>query len=155
MTDKELFLNEIEAVKLIIQANRAQGAFSEGYLIGQESVLEHFEKFVRFMQEEPVHRTKADVEAAMAEIEEKSRAFTEAHKGETAEEILAQMRGEEPVSKVWHDSGETPKDIKADIIIEGDVFNTKLFYACCTFESPFLKWEFVKRWAYIDNLLKL
>lgn len=32
----------------------------------------------------------------MAEVEEKARAFTEAHKGESAEDILAQMRGEEP-----------------------------------------------------------
>ncbi len=52
MTDKERFLNEVKEVKLIIQANRAQGAFSEGYLIGQESVLEHFEKFIDSMQEE-------------------------------------------------------------------------------------------------------
>lgn len=54
MTDKERFLNEIKEVKLIIQANRAQGAFSEGYLIGQESVLEHFEKFADSMKKEPI-----------------------------------------------------------------------------------------------------
>lgn len=54
MTDKKRFLNEVKEVKLIIQANRAQGAFSEGYLIGQESVLEHFEKFIDSLQEEPV-----------------------------------------------------------------------------------------------------
>jgi hypothetical protein len=39
---------------------------------------------------------KKDVEAAMREVEENAKAFTEAHKGETAEEILAQMRGEKP-----------------------------------------------------------
>lgn len=33
----------------------------------------------------------------LSKVEEKSEAFTEAHKGETSEEILAQMRGEEPV----------------------------------------------------------
>ena len=54
MTHKEQFKAEIEKVKLIIQSNRAQGAFTEGYLIGQESVLEHFENFVNSMQEEPV-----------------------------------------------------------------------------------------------------
>ncbi len=57
------------------------------------------------------HRTKADVDATMAEIEEKSKAFTEAHKGETAEEILAQMRGEEPVSEdfdSWHEKEWVP-----------------------------------------------
>ena len=34
------------------------------------------------------------VEAAMKELEEKSRLFTEAHKGESSDEILAEMRGE-------------------------------------------------------------
>lgn len=47
---------------------------------------------------EPVSRTPADIEAAMQEVKEKSRAFTEAHQGECADTILAQMRGEEPVS---------------------------------------------------------
>lgn len=50
--------------------------------------------------EEPVHRTKADVDAAMQEVEEKSKAFTDANKGESAEEILAQMKGEEPILEV-------------------------------------------------------
>jgi len=50
----EQFKAEIEKVKLIIQSNRAQGAFAEGYLIGQESVLEHFDRFVKSIQEEPV-----------------------------------------------------------------------------------------------------
>lgn len=54
MTHKEQFKAEVEKVKLIIQSNRAQGAFTEGYLIGQESVLEHFENFVNSLQEEPV-----------------------------------------------------------------------------------------------------
>jgi hypothetical protein len=35
----------------------------------------------------------------MQEVEEKSMFFTEAHKGEDADTILAQMRGEEPVSE--------------------------------------------------------
>lgn len=51
------------------------------------------------LQEEPVSRTPSDVESAMQEVKEKSRAFTEAHKGESSDEILAQMRGEEPVSE--------------------------------------------------------
>jgi hypothetical protein len=42
---------------------------------------------------------KKDVEAAMREVEEKAKAFTEAHKGETSEDILAQMRGEKPLKK--------------------------------------------------------
>ena len=40
-----------------------------------------------------------EVTKAMAEVEEKVRAFTEAHRGESAEDILAQMRGEEPASE--------------------------------------------------------
>lgn len=51
-------------------------------------------------KEEPVRRTKAEVDAAMQDVEEKSKAFTEAHKGESAEEILAQMKGEEPILEV-------------------------------------------------------
>ena len=35
----------------------------------------------------------------MAELDEKIKAFAEAHKGKTSDEILAAMRGEEPVSE--------------------------------------------------------
>ena len=43
------------------------------------------------------------VEAAMRDLEQKAKAFTEAHKGETSDEILAQMRGEQkPANKVEH-----------------------------------------------------
>ena len=64
MTDKENIRAEIEEVKLIIQANRAQGAFAEGYLLGQESVVEHLEKFIDSMPEEPVSE---DLEEASKE----------------------------------------------------------------------------------------
>ena len=40
----------------------------------------------------------SNVEQAMREVEEKADAFTKAHKGETSDEILAQMRGEQ---KPW------------------------------------------------------
>lgn len=40
-------------------------------------------------------RTKKSVEEAMAEVLQKANAFTEAHKGESAEQILSEMRGEE------------------------------------------------------------
>ena len=39
-------------------------------------------------------QTKKSVEEAMAKVLEKANAFTEAHKGESAEQILAEMRGE-------------------------------------------------------------
>ena len=47
--------------------------------------------------EDSVHRTKAEVDAAMQDVEEKSKAFTDAHKGESAEEILAQMTNKEAI----------------------------------------------------------
>lgn len=85
MTDKKRFLNEVKEVRLIIQANRAQGAFSEGYLIGQESVLEHFEKFIDSLQEEPVsedleeaakrYGTEGDEISGLYIIEEEVEAF--------------------------------------------------------------------------------
>ena len=61
--------------------------------------LDNFCNFRKNLQEEPVRRTLADIESAMQEVEEKSKAFTEAHQGEDADTILAQMRGEEPVNK--------------------------------------------------------
>ena len=48
------------------------------------------------IKEEPARQ---DVDAAMAEVEEKAKAFTAAHQGETADDILAAMRGEEPSGK--------------------------------------------------------
>ena len=61
--------------------------------------LSNVERTGKNRKEEPVNRTPTDVESAMQEVEEKSKAFTEAHKEESADEILAQMRGEEPVSE--------------------------------------------------------
>lgn len=58
MTDKEKIRAEVKKVKLIIQASKAQGAFAEGYISGQESVVEHLEKFIDSMQEEPVSKQK-------------------------------------------------------------------------------------------------
>ena len=49
-------------------------------------------------EEEPVHCTKADVDAAMAELAEQCKKFTEEYK-KSSDEILAEMRGEEPVSE--------------------------------------------------------
>lgn len=54
--------------------------------------------------------------------------------------------------RIWHDASEEPQDPQADILIEGDILNNKLFYACCTFDHPFLKWNLVKRWAYISDI---
>ena len=64
-----------------------------------EQRIEAIGMAIKALQEEPVKRTPADIEAAMQEVEEKSRVFTEAHKGEDADTILAQMRGEEPVGE--------------------------------------------------------
>lgn len=56
------------------------------------------------------------------------------------------------LKNIWHDASEKPEDIEADIIIVGDILNNKLFYACCTYKTPFLKWEVVKHWAYISDI---
>lgn len=63
------------------------------------SECQHLLLMLDSLQEEPVNRTTADIEYAMQEVEEKSKAFTKAHKKEGSDEILAQMRGEEPVSE--------------------------------------------------------
>ena len=47
---------------------------------------------------------KIDKNAVMAEIKEKAEVFTEATNGETSDEILAQMRGEEPVSEDFEEA---------------------------------------------------
>ena len=41
-----------------------------------------------------LHRTPADIEAAMQEVEAKSEAYTNAHRGERDDDVLSQMRGE-------------------------------------------------------------
>lgn len=68
-----------------------------------DELISMFEETIEksgMLREDSVHRTKADVDAAMQDVEEKSKAFTDANKGESAEEILAQMKGEEPILEV-------------------------------------------------------
>ena len=72
--------------------------------LSKEDFKKVFDKYAINFDEEPVSRTPADIEAAMQEVEEKSRVFTEAHHGEDADTILAQMRGEEPVSEALEDA---------------------------------------------------
>lgn len=62
------------------------------------SECQHLLLMLDSLQEEPVSRTPADIKSAMQEVEEKSKAFTEAHQGGDADTILMQMRGKEPVS---------------------------------------------------------
>lgn len=61
--------------------------------------MEDYHQFIvnDYHEEDPVN--KQSVYEAMAEVEEKAKAFTEAHKGESSEQLLAEMRGEEPVSE--------------------------------------------------------
>ena len=75
------------------------GNFENSSNEGAFHILSNLDYYIDSLQQEHVKRTPADVESAMQEVEEKSRVFTEAHKGEDADTILAQMRGEEPVSK--------------------------------------------------------
>ena len=77
----------------------AQGNFEYPEHEGAYHILCNLDAYIDSLQEEPVSRNPADIESAMQEVEEKSRAFTEAHQGEDVDTILAQMRGEEPVSE--------------------------------------------------------
>ena len=77
----------------------ANGNFENPSNEGAFHILSNLDYYIDSLQEEPVKRTHADIEAAMQEVEEKSRVFTEAHKGEDTDTILAQMRGEEPVGE--------------------------------------------------------
>ena len=96
--DKEKFRKEVERLK----SQLLKGACSYQIAMETRCKEEAYNDVLAILdslQEEPVNRTPADIEAAMQEVEEKSRVFTEAHKGEDTDTILAQMRGEEPVSE--------------------------------------------------------
>ena len=103
MTDKvQKIRNEVEKLK----SQLLRGACSSQIAMETRCKEEAYNEVLAIldtMQEEPVNRTPADVESAMQEVEEKARVFTEAHQGEDADTILAQMRGEEPVSKDYRE----------------------------------------------------
>lgn len=73
------------------------------YKDGDKSYLERFgyridlKDLDKLPKKNSTHRTPADIEAAMQEVEAKSEAYTNAHKGERDDDVLSQMRGE-PVS---------------------------------------------------------
>ena len=96
MTDKvQKIRNEVEKLK----SQLLRGACSSQIAMETRCKEEAYNEVLSVldtMQKEPVNRTPADVESAMQEVEEKARVFTEAHQGEDADTILAQMRGEEP-----------------------------------------------------------
>jgi len=103
----------------------AQGNFEYPEHEGAYHILCNLDTYIDSMQEVPVNRKPADVESAMQEVEEKSRVFTEAHKGEDADTILAQMRGEEPVSEELELSLEDIKTID------------KLLNQCVDYSNPY------------------
>lgn len=100
MTDKDRIkawankkLSEVES-----KIGRLFGISESMYpeLIAERVVLKDLIYLIDSMKEEPVSRQP--VEEAVADVEEKAKAFTEAHKGKSSEEVLAEMRGEEPLS---------------------------------------------------------
>lgn len=105
--DKSALAAEIERrLRLVTEMSKSGVGFTKNNPILEFAISEYKDilSFIdtleaKEVQEEPVNRTPAYVEAAMQEVEEKSKAFTEAHQGENADTILAQMRGEEPVSE--------------------------------------------------------
>lgn len=64
------------------------------------------------------------VEEAMRDVEQKAKAFTEAHKGQTSDEILAQMRGED-----W--SEEDKQKLSRIYSILGQAADTHAFSTSC------------------------
>ena len=119
MTDKEKIREEVQRLmnELIQEKKNGFGSdIDDACILELQNVL----TFIDSLQEDPVNRTPADVESAMQEVEEKSMAFTEAHQGENTDTILAQMRGEEPVSNVWHDSNEEPNNMSHCLVFYGD-----------------------------------
>jgi CRISPR/Cas system Type II protein with McrA/HNH and RuvC-like nuclease domain len=69
------------------------------------------------------------VEQAMREVEEKADAFTEAHKGETSDEILAQMRGEQKPAEFIKECLTTIKEVATESGELNTEFETKLINA--------------------------
>ncbi len=98
MTDKE----NIEAIRA--EALKYRDKRDKGLVDGSYFDFDALVKFIDSMLQGIAR--KQSVEEVMAEVEEKSKAFTEAHKGETAEQILAEMRGEEPVSEDLYEAAE-------------------------------------------------
>ena len=80
------------------------------YKDGDESYLERFgyridlKDLDKLPKNNSTHRTPADIEAAMQEVEAKSEAYTNAHRGERDDDVLSQMRGE-PVSEDLDEAG--------------------------------------------------
>lgn len=100
---------------------------------------------VKEVQEEPVSRTPADIEAAMQEVEEKSRAFTEAHQGENTDTILAQMRGEEPVSE---DLEEAADNALSNVLNIHEIVNIR---SCLEMFRYGAKWQKANLWKPADG----
>lgn len=97
MTDKE----KLTAIKAEIERLRHDWpkVISDGeknHLWMYFRGLNRIRDFIDSLLKEPA---KQPVDETMAEIEEKAKAFTESHKGESAEDILRQMQGKEPVSE--------------------------------------------------------
>ena len=151
MTDKEKIRKEIE--KCYSDALERAKIFNTDYWEGKADAYRNVLLQLASLQGEPVSRTPADIEAAMQEVEEKSRAFTEAHQGENTDTILAQMRGEEPVS-IWHNMDEVP--IKGEVIVvqtKDTFYGVSVQKGGTTYKNR-NKDRYI-RWAYASDLLNL
>ena len=80
------------------------------YKDGDKSYLERFgyridlKELDKLPKNNSTHRTPADIESAMQEVEAKSEAYTNAHRGERADDVLSQMQ-EEPISEDLEKAG--------------------------------------------------
>ena len=123
----------------------AQGNFEFPEHEGAYHILCNLDAYIDSLQEEPVSRTPVDIEAAMQEVEEKSRAFTEAHQGEDADTILAQMRGEEPVSEELEDA------VNAYIGYAPEVDESSSVYGKRQAFKAGAKWQIENLWKSADG----
>ena len=123
----------------------AQGNFEFPEHEGAYHILCNLDAYIDSLQEEPVSRTPVDIEAAMQEVEEKSRAFTEAHQGEDADTILAQMRGEEPVSEELEDA------VNAYIGYAPEVDESSSVYGKRQAIKAGAKWQIENLWKSADG----
>ncbi len=95
MTDKEKLLKLRKLADTMYYA--AQYLTTDASRL--HKAMDDYHQFIvnDYHEEETVN--KQSVDEAMAEVEEKAKAFTEAHKGESSEQLLAEMRGEDSVSE--------------------------------------------------------
>ena len=108
--DKDRIVAEIE--KIIADETESIKSFEHGKNVSEVQrsnarigILIHIRSLLDTLEDEKsTHRTPADIESAMQEVEAKSEAYTNAHRGERDDDVLSQMRGEPVSEEIWEAS---------------------------------------------------